>query len=115
MKGYEIGNKTDNLTNNFQERLSEYTPEEVENMPTVKVWIFEKDGEEYFFIVNNLFQSNYREKIESRLIAGSKFVKEIDTTEELEKNDKGDLTLDSLLKMLNISKELDKQYKKLIS
>ena len=109
--------KYTNIESAFEDKLSEYDVDKVKKLKTIKVWIFKSTNdpeEKYFFIVNNLHNSNYREKIRGRLINGFKFVEEIDTEEKLEYDNEKNLTFDSIIKLMTKNKELSSQYRKFI-
>ena len=62
-----------------------------------------------YFIKNNLFGSNFREKIRGNLHNFS-FTEEIDTGIDLTYDNKGDLTFESTMKLHKKQKECDNTY-----
>lgn len=98
----------------FEDRLVEYDKAAVEKLKTIKIWIFGSTSnpeDKYFFIVNNLYSSNYREKIRGRLLFDYTFLEEIDTEDKLEYDKKDNLTFNSIVKLHNKNEELKLQYK----
>ena len=100
------------VPDNFEEKLFSVNEEDVKSLKTIIIWIFQSTtdpNDKQYFIKNNLFNSNNREKIRGALNNFS-FAEEIDTGIELAYDDKGDLTFDSTMKLYEKQKECDSAY-----
>jgi len=101
----------------FVDNMWQTTPEEIDNLKTVVYWVFESvaaSREQYFFIKNQLFTSNYREKIDGKLCYGGRyqFIEEVDTGDPIEHEADGTLTSESWNKIFEFSKKLNQIYSK---
>lgn len=107
------------IKRNFREILGSWTHKEVENMRHPVVWFFKskKGQQKYFFLVNNLNKSNYREKLQGCIGDHNntfQFLRE-ETNEDiiLDHTDDGELEFDSIIKLHDLTKKLGKECKSL--
>jgi hypothetical protein len=96
----------------FEERLFKITEDDIKSLRTIVIWVFQSTTDpnvKQYFIKNNLFNSNNREKIRGTLNNFS-FLEELDTGIELTYDDKGNLTFESNMKLYEKQKECDSTY-----
>lgn len=93
----------------------ELTPKDINELGTIVIWTFESTHslETFYFIKNTLIGvSNHREKIDSNLRFGRRFnyIGEIDTEDEIEHDEDGNLTSESWIKVFEKRQELNSEY-----
>lgn len=96
----------------FEEKLFKISDDDIKSLKTIVIWVFQSTSDsdiKQYFIKNNLFNSNNREKIRGALNNFS-FVEELDTGVELAYDDKGGLTFESAMKLYEKQKDCDSIY-----
>lgn len=103
------------ISKSFEEALFQISEENIQNLSTIVVWRFRSKtnpSEERFFIKNNLFSSNWREKIRGMLLEFD-FLEEQDTGILLQREKNGDLAWESVLALKNMNDELRTKFRRL--
>lgn len=103
------------VNDSFVEQIWQLTIKDINELKTIVIWIFqstEQSPKKYFFIKNQLFGSNYREKIDGLLRYGGRFqfMEEVDVGEMINHLTIGQLTSDSWQKVFNKRIELKQKY-----
>ena len=101
----------------FAEEMWQITPRDINNLITIVYWVFGSStspDQQYYFVKNWLFSSNYREKIDGKLCYGGKYqyIGEIDTGNPIEHRQDGTLTSESWNKIFEFKKQLNSIYTK---
>lgn len=102
--------------NAFGEQLFHLEDTDVKKLPTIVVWMFRSKTEPSdirYFIKNNLFSSNYREKIRD-MLSRYDFIEERDTGIALTLDDTQTPDFASLIAIHAETKKLRERYRNLV-